>query len=77
MRSFQVLLCLASCTLVFSAPGPVSFIGTPSVQKSVGQFVAHAKAAIQKRDPKFIAGSFPSNHGSKQKVDIFDDIPVN
>ena len=63
--------------LVMSAPGAVSFIGGALVQSSVSQFVAHANAAIHKRDHKIIAGSFPPNAESKQKVDISDDIPVS
>ena len=76
MRLFQVVLCLASCTLVLSAPRAASFAASSSIQKSVSRFVAHANAAIQNRDRKIIAGSFPPTKGSKKKVDIFDDIPV-
>lgn len=77
MRLLQVLLCLTTCTLVLSAPGAVSFVASSAVQNSVGRLVAHAKAAIQKRDTKIIAGSFPPEAGSKQQVDIFNDIPVS
>jgi hypothetical protein len=76
MRLLQVFLCFASCTVVLSAPSTKSFVAGSSIQNSVSQFVAHANAAIQKRDRKIIGGSFPPRAESKQKVDIFDDIPV-
>ena len=56
---------------------PQSFQANTDVSNSISLVLNHVKTSIKTNNPKHIAGTFPPDEGSKERVNVFTDLPVN